>query len=149
VSAQPGPEFVIRHPLGALDEGDLRHPVRVICVAQTRTDGLKCRQQLATIYEATPGSILARLYMPNGWREDKDGLWRVSGHALARFRAGQAPRDRRPSGMASRGNDGPVFPQQEPKRWPFVAVCPECNHHRTFDKAVLRLPSPLTLPPGV
>lgn len=151
MTALPGPEFVIRHPL---DVGHLHHPVtitpsgasvtldegedpmnqvRVICAAPTRRGGLRCRQQIGTVIEEWPGSPLARLYMPEGFREGEDGLWQVSAHALARFRWFTAPRDRRAF------DDDPTFQQRQPKRWPFPALCPKCNQRRTFNAAVLGL----------
>lgn len=158
MTALPGPEFAIRHPL---DVRRLHHPVtitpsgatvvtldqdedpvnrvRVICAAPTRAGGLRCRQQLGTVIEEWPGSPLARLYMPEGFREGKDGLWQVSAHALTRFRTHRVPRDRRPSPL-----DDPMFRQRQPERWPFPALCPKCNQRRTFNAAVLGL-NPIAL----
>ena len=128
--------FAIRHPLDA-DAFE----VRVLCAAETRSGAGSslCRFTLATIFQPVPGSRLVRLYTPNGYREDSDGVWRFTAHAIKRLRHNSTPRDRKESKTASARMSRPVYPRQFHTDFPFEAVCPKCNQRRIFDAAVLGL----------
>lgn len=126
-----------------LDPLDRERGIAVVCGAIDPSKGDPCRQQLAVI---VTGGETPYLFMPNGWRADSNGTWRVSAHAMSRFARGtKTPRNRRPDSGLSREEGRPVFPLAPPMTWPFAAVCPQCGQVRTFEAAALGV-DPGTMP---
>lgn len=119
--------------------GDVRRQVRVVCGARTRAGGPRCLQQIARIWELGPASRRSRLYLPNGFHAEPDGVYRLSKHAEARFRAGKSPHDR--AAAVQGPEDVWVWAQTRPPL-PCRIQCPLCMAVRTLDPVHLGVEPP-------
>ena len=132
-----GDEFARRVPL--FEPGMWKS---VCCCARTRAEGVGCREVLARVIELPPGKGASTLSLPTGFHPGTDGVWRLSSHALQRYRNGKGSHDRRPGRPArpsALNPGGRVFRQSAPTELPFQLECPSCHHRRTIDAAVLGL----------